>query len=177
MPIWFMRHGETNYNQLGLCNDDPRDDVHLSSQGIVQAEAAAEKLKSFPIREIIVSQLPRTRQTAEIINRYHHTEIRACEEINDIRSGFNNLPVADYFLAIADAPLTKRVNGGESLLDHKQRIENFLIDLRNKNTDAVLVVAHEETLRVVTSWFENLPAEKMRDLHFANCEVLEYDWS
>ena len=42
MPLWFMRHGETNYNRLGLCNDNPQRDVHLTDTGIRQAAQAAD---------------------------------------------------------------------------------------------------------------------------------------
>ncbi len=66
-----MRHGKTNYNILRLCNDDPKREVHLTEKGSTQAEDAANKLKNVPIVRIIVSELPRTRQTAEIVNQYH----------------------------------------------------------------------------------------------------------
>jgi broad specificity phosphatase PhoE len=40
----------------------------------------------------------------------------------------------------------------------------------------VLTIAHEETLRVFYAWFNSWPDEKLRDLHFDNCEVLEYNF-
>ena len=63
-----MRHGRTNYNDLNLCNDDPNRDVHLTNKGIMQAEEAALALRDVVFDRMIVSPLPRTRQTAEIIN-------------------------------------------------------------------------------------------------------------
>ncbi len=176
MPLWFMRHGQTNFNLLGLCNDDPRQDVHLTGRGIAQAEAAAEHLREKPLRRILVSELPRTRQTAEIINRYHQVVIDSHPELNDIRSGFNGRPVVDYFAATAEDPLHMRVNGGESLLDHKQRVERFLEKLQQQQKQDLLIVAHEETLRVVAAWFRGLPETALRELHFKNCEVLEFEW-
>ena len=62
MKIYAVRHGHTNYNEMGLCNGDPRVDVHLTSKGILQAEEAANTLKEVPLECIFVSQLPRTRQ-------------------------------------------------------------------------------------------------------------------
>jgi alpha-ribazole phosphatase len=177
MSLWFMRHGETNYNRLGLCNDDPRRDVYLTDKGIQQAELAAEQLRDKPLRRILVSELPRTQQTAQIINRYHDVPIQRHPALNDIRSGFDGLPVADYFAAIDRNPLHARVNGGESLLDHKQRICGFLEDLRSRQEDALLIVAHEETLRVINAWFRSLPDNKLREQHFGNGEILEFDWS
>ena len=37
MKLYCMRHGETDYNRLGLCNDDPAVDVCLTDTGILQA--------------------------------------------------------------------------------------------------------------------------------------------
>lgn len=176
MPLWFMRHGETTYNRLGLCNDDPQRDVPLTETGIQQAEQAAEQLRHKPLRRILISELPRTRQTAEIINRYHHVPIESAAALNDIQSGFDGRPVAEYFAAIAHDPLHARIHGGESLLDHKQRISQFLQDLQSRQEDAVLVIAHEETLRAISIWFQNLPDSALATQHFDNAEILEFDW-
>lgn len=176
MPLWFMRHGETNYNRLGLCNDNPMRNVHLTDTGIRQAEQAAEQLRHKPLRRILVSELPRTRQTAEIINRYHQVPVESHPALNDIQSGFDGRPVAEYFAAISHDPLHARVRGGESLLDHKQRINLFLLDLQSRQEDAVLIVAHEETLRAVSVWFQGLPDSALSEQHFNNGEILEFDW-
>jgi broad specificity phosphatase PhoE len=172
-----MRHGETNYNCLGLCNDDPRRNVYLTERGIQQAKQAAAKMRDKPVSYILVSELPRTRQTADIVNRYHHVPIHTIPALNDICSGFDGQPVTDYFAAIAHDPLHARAHGGESLLDHKHRIVGFLEDLRSRREDAVLIVAHEETLRVIDAWFRHRPDSSLRDLHFGNGEILEFDWS
>ena len=176
MPLWFMRHGETNYNRLGLCNENPQRDVHLTDTGIRQAEQAAEQLRHKPLRRILISELPRTRQTAEIINRYHQVPIEIQPALNDIQSGFDGRPMAEYFAAISHDPLHARVHGGESLMDHKQRINHFLHDLQARQEDAVLIVAHEETLRAISVWFQGLPDSALPEQHFHNGEILEFDW-
>ena len=153
MNLYFMRHGRTNYNDLAICNDDPSQDAHLTELGIQQAQAAAEQLRDARLERIIVSPLPRTRQTAEYVNRHHQLEIETRPEIRDLRSGFEGLPVADYFAEVAHDPLHARINGGESVLDHKQRIEGFISWLKQQPQDSILVVAHEETLRVFYAHF------------------------
>ena len=80
-----------------------------------------------------------------------------------------------YFAAIAHDPLHARVNGGESLLDHKQRVLRFIHWLEAQPEENILVVAHEETLRVFVAYFEgNVPDEQLRELHIDNCEVKYY---
>ena len=170
-----MRHGRTNYNDLGLCNDNPNSDVHLSDVGRQQAQAAAEQLRDVEFERIIVSPLPRTRQTAEIINQYHDAPIEVHADIIDIRSGFDGRSVSEYFAAIAHDPVNARVNGGESQLDHKQRVVGFIRWLQSQPEENILVVAHEETLRVFVAYIEgNIPDERMRDIHIDNCEYRCY---
>jgi broad specificity phosphatase PhoE len=177
MKLYVMRHGRTNYNDLGLCNDDPNANVHLNAIGKQQARAAAEQLRDVTLDRIIVSPLPRTRQTAEIVNRYHHAPIEVHPDITDIRSGFDGKSVAEYFAAIAHDPLNARVNGGESLLDHKQRVLGFIDGLRRQVQHTILVVAHEETVRVFVAYFEgNVADEHLRDIKIGNCEYRCYPW-
>lgn len=175
MNLYVMRHGRTNYNELGLCNDDPNADVYLNDRGIRQAKAAAERLREAALDRIIVSPLPRTRQTADVVNRYHNAPIEVHPDISDIRSGFNGKTVSEYFAAIADDPLNARANGGESLLDHKQRVLGFIHWLLRQPEENILVVAHEETLRVFVAYFEgNVPDEQLRDISIGNCEYRQY---
>lgn len=175
MNLYVMRHGRTNYNELGLCNDDPNVDVHLNEKGKQQAQAAAEKLRDVKLDRIIVTPLPRTRQTAEIINQYHQLTIDTHPDIADIRSGFDGKPVDEYFTAIAGDPLNARINGGESQLDHKKRVLGFIDWLKHQPQENILVVAHEETLRVFVAYFEgDVADEQLRDIHIGNCEYKCY---
>lgn len=171
MHLYVMRHGRTNYNDLGLCNDNPDNDVYLTKAGQAQAQAAAEQLRDIELDRIIVSPLPRTRQTAEIVNQYHHVPIDVHPDIIDIRSGFDGKSVSEYFAAISQDPLNISVNNGESLLDHKSRVVSFIHWLETQPENSILVVAHEETLRVFVAYFEgNVPDYQLRDIHIDNCE-------
>jgi alpha-ribazole phosphatase len=176
MQLYFMRHAQTNYNLLGLCNDDPTRDVRLTENGIAQARSAAERMRLIRLDLLVCSQLPRTRQTAEIINTYHGLGIQSHPALNDIRSGFDGRPVSEYFAAIEADPLRIAVNGGESLLMHKQRVLTYLDWLKRQDCSCVLSVAHEETLRVIYAWFNELADETLRDLHFSNCEILQFEF-
>ena len=175
MNLYVMRHGRTNFNELQLCNDDPSVDVHLTELGIQQAQAAAEKLRDIPLDRILVSPLPRTQQTADIVNQYHHIKIETFPEIADIRSGFEGKAVEDYFAAIEHDPVYARVNGGESLHDHRLRITAFIDWLKMQHGENILIVAHEETLRVFVAYFQS-PVEdaQLRDIHIENCEYKHY---
>lgn len=175
MKLYCMRHAETNYNRLGLCNDDPAVDVYLSDKGIRQAEQAADHLQHCALERIITSELPRTRQTAEIINRFHNVPVQAHPALNDIRTGFEGRPVAEYFAATGNDRLHIRANGGESSLDYKARVLEFIDWLQVQPHMDTLVVAHEETLRVIKAHYDRLDDADMLALNFGNCEVIEFD--
>ena len=176
MKLYCMRHGESAYNRLGLCNADPAVGVFLTDTGIRQAEAAADAMRDRPVERIFTSELPRTRQTADIVNRDHGVPVIAHPALNDIRTGFEGRPVAEYFAATGEDRLHRRANGGESLLDYKARVLAFLDWLSQQPPMDTLVVAHEETLRVIRARLDGLGDEAMHGLDFANCEVVEFDF-
>lgn len=64
MYIYFVRHGETEYNRKHIHQTF---EVPLAESGRIQIAQAAEKLKEFPITKLITSDLVRTKQSAEII--------------------------------------------------------------------------------------------------------------
>lgn len=169
-----MRHAESPYNVLGLCNDRPAPGRALTDQGVEQARQAARVLAPVPLQRICCSELPRARRTAEIVNEHHSAPITVSSLINDIRTGFNGRPAREHFRAIAADPLNARPPGGESRLEHKERVAAFLGWLRAQPEDTILTVAHEETLRVVRAYFEGLDDRSMLGLSFANCERLRY---
>ncbi|MGD8843751.1 MAG: histidine phosphatase family protein [Gammaproteobacteria bacterium] len=173
MKLLLMRHGHTNYNELELCNDDPAVDVHLTERGIRQAQAAAEQLAEVPLERILVSELPRTRQTAAIINAYHRVPIEVEPRLNDIRSGHEGRPVEEYFATVGHDRLHLRPPGGESLRDYKARVMPVLDRLARQPWKTVLLVVHEETLRVLVGHLGNLDDAAMEALKFGNCQVVE----
>ena len=160
MRIIGLRHGQSQYNLLGLCNDDDRRRVELTGQGIAQAESAAWQLRDEPIERVFTSPLLRARHTAEIIATALGLPVGVDGRLADIRTGFDGRPVADYLAEIAADPIDMRVAGGESLRDYRQRVGGFLRWLEGRSYGCVLLVAHEETLRMFEAHFggRGLPA-------------------
>lgn len=174
MQVFFIRHGQTTYNILHLCNDVVEKKVSLTELGKQQTHTLAAALTDIHFNKIFVSELLRTQQTAAIINQSRQVEININPLLNDIRSGFDSLPVNDYQQAIAHDRIHARINGGESLMQHNQRVTTFIEWLQTQPYSCVLVIAHEETLRVFKAWFEHLDDAAMLDLRFDNCAVLQY---
>ena len=164
-----LRHGQSVYNLQHLCNDDPARDVPLTGLGVSQAGDAAQVLRGYELSAIYCSPLPRTLQTARIVNDVLQLPLLVEPGLADIRSGFDGRPVADYLAAIVHDPLDARVNGGESLRDHFHRVCGCLDRLAAVGADRLLLVAHEETLRVFRAWSEGLALEQVVGQAFDNC--------
>jgi len=169
MRIIALRHGQSQYNLLGLCNDDPARAVDLTGLGIEQARAAAQRLVSEPIEQIFCSPLLRARRTAEIVAEYIGLVPRVDARLADIRSGFDGRAVADYLAAISADPVDTRVNGGESLRDYRDRVAGFLQWLDSWPWQCVLLVAHEETLRILAAFYQALDLREVAGRPFRNC--------
>ena len=174
MRVHALRHGQSEYNLLRLCNDDPARPVALTRLGREQAAAAAAALSGSGIEIVYSSPLQRARETAAIVGECVGAPVIVDARLADIRSGCEGRPVAEYQAAIAHDPLRARPNGGESLLDHRERVRGFIDWLAAQPHRTVALVVHEETLRVLEGIAEGLPPEATIDLAFGNCEVYSF---
>jgi len=178
MKVYVARHAETNYNVLGLCNDSPDVDVHLTSKGIEQAELLAKTLKDVKFGLIITSDFPRTKQTAKIVNRHHDTPTISDSRINDVLTGFEGKPVKDFREArkIAKNRWTVRLNGGESFEDEKLRVSAFLEDLRERDENCVLVVTHQAIARLIYANVFDVLNEEVEDIEVSNTHCFDFEY-
>lgn len=144
MKLILVRHAQTNFNLLKLANSDPSVDVHLSEEGVAQAELLAELLRDVSYDIVYISELPRTRQTAEIINKYHNKELIVDGLLNDNSTGFESKSVQDWLdaLDLSEDRFAASFNSGESLNQASDRAKKFLDELKGKNYESILVVTH-----------------------------------
>jgi broad specificity phosphatase PhoE len=94
--------------------------------------------------------------------------------LNDIRTGFDSKPVDEYFKLTGHDRFNIVPPGGESLRQYQSRVNQFidrvLLDDGGRADQSILVVAHEETMRVFAARFESLPDHEWEAATFANCE-------
>ncbi|WP_421655691.1 histidine phosphatase family protein [Leptothermofonsia sp. ETS-13] len=81
-----VRHGETDWNRQKRFQGQI--DVPLNDMGRVQAQKAAEFLKSVPIQAAVTSPMLRPRETAEVILQYHpDIELELEDNLREISHG------------------------------------------------------------------------------------------
>ena len=160
-----MRHGEGEHNISGIARTRVDDDTHLTDNGRVKATSSAKDLKDRDITAIYVSPLIRTRETAEIVADIiglPKDKIVIDERIKEIDAGvWNGKPFSftSYFNTI-DSYETP-IEGGESPMDVKRRVGDFLNEINSKHKDEnILIVSHGIFFEVVDSIVDGLDKEK-----------------
>jgi len=107
MPdLHLVRHGESTWNTLGLAQG--RGDLaQLTSRGLRQASAAAERFRGHPVRALYASDLRRALQTAAAFSAVLHLPVRA-----DARLRERGLGVLEGSAAAAIDPSVTGLAGG-----------------------------------------------------------------
>jgi 2,3-bisphosphoglycerate-dependent phosphoglycerate mutase len=150
LPLLFLRHGATALNAAGLrCGGDV--DVPLTDLGQRQAHDAAAQLAAMQPRVgvIVVSDLQRTRQTAEIVARGMGGMTIVVEPAFDERAlgAWNGLPIVQTQAELA-AGVTPP--GGESAAAFARRIEAAVVaSLLPRLSRRVLLIASKGVARVL----------------------------
>ena len=166
MKVYLLRHGQSTYNVLGLCNDDPSVDVHLTDIGIEQADKLAKELQNAAFERIFVSRLRRTQQTANIINTHRRTPITIDARLDDNKSGFEGKPNSEHVAALdaSDDRWTARFNDGESFADVKIRVKAFMDELKKSNYQSIVIVSSRTIIQMFYLLLHHLPNEKLWDI-------------
>ena len=148
-PIYFIRHGETDWNRLGLIQGWT--DTPLNAQGHVQARAVAQALTSVPgfspDCNFVVSPLLRAKQTmgymAETL-RLEASQVSIEPAVRELGFGvwegrpFCELKASPIYPAHPEDRYAWRPVDGESYADGQARIDAWL-DRLDRPT---VVVAH-----------------------------------
>jgi len=174
VKIFFVRHGQTNYNVLGLCNDDISKDVHLTDLGKQQAETIQKKIKGVSLDLVITSEFPRARETASIIAKNQSVNFKIDPRLNDRKTGeFEGKPAVDFLDSLKKDKFNLKFENGESFLEEKQRVHEFLTELHNYNHQHILVVTHCEILQIINGYYNKLTDDEILNINIDNCQVLE----
>jgi broad specificity phosphatase PhoE len=176
MKLYLTRHTESTYNVLHICNANPAVDVPLTELGGAQAEALAKKLSSVDFGLIITSELPRTKQTADIINQFHRMHTEVDRRLNDI-DAYEGKPWDEYDAArsASDNVWTFKAKGDESYQNVEMRARSFLESLKYRSEKSILVVAHQAVIRAILKLLNNLPPEQAFLSEVPQGEYREYE--
>lgn len=167
MRLLLVRHAETDCNNKGIFLGWI--DESLNQNGILQAEKIAKRLKNINIDIIFSSDLKRAKETAEIINKYHHVKIEFKRELRERNFGiFQGKPKEKLFDAVKKSNIEfhkYKPKDGESCLEVQKRVVNFFKKIAKKYSDkTVLIVTHGAVIMELLFYLTKLPRNEYRKL-------------
>lgn len=172
MKVYIVRHGEVPHNALKQYNNQNED---LTKKGIKQAEELREKIKTINYDIVICSPLVRAKHTAKIINVKEKEMIidNRLEERNPGSLSGQSLDVTnreEYW----NYNTTIKYGTSEDIKLFFDRVYNFLDELKTKNYESVLIVAHSGVSKAFYGYFEGIGNGLFLNKGLKNCEIKEY---
>jgi broad specificity phosphatase PhoE len=180
-PVYFVRHGETEWNRLGIIQGWT--DIPLNETGHGQAKSVARAFDAHPEVtrncRFAVSPLERTRQTmGHIANALSLPDAQMAIEpcIKELGFGvwegkpFWELKASPIYPADPEARYAWRPEGGESYSDGQERLAAWLSAI----TEPTVVVAHGAIGRCLIGHLTNLSVREMMGIRMHQgqyCEI------
>ncbi|MEK7586369.1 MAG: histidine phosphatase family protein [Patescibacteria group bacterium] len=181
MKLYFIRHGLTPYNKLGLTNGRTIDDP-LAEEGVAQAAELA-KMAPRTVEHIYSSDLIRSKQTSEIINQELGVSLTLHPELREIDLGsftgkswkeINELTGRNF---LDECYLAHNYDfkpwGGESVQEVSARVKKFLDEVKKNNKEA-LIVSHGGIVRTI---YYLLKGETLKGGAIGNAKIHEFEIS
>ena len=173
MNVYIVRHGQVPHNVLGQYNSNDED---LTILGVQQAENLREQIDSIKFDVIICSPLKRAKHTADIIN-VNNQKIIYDERIKERGCG----DLSGYPLAVTNREeywnynTTIKYGTSENIKSFFDRVYNFLDELKTKDYENVLIVAHSGVSKAFNGYFEGIKDGEFLNRGLKNCEINKYE--
>lgn len=159
-----LRHGEAENNVAGIISSHPeKKPWGLTTKGRTQVAQAAAELRRDGVDVIIASDLQRTRETAEILERELGIKPIYDPRIRELNVGeLNGQEAQAYhaFLGSPEAHWEKRPEGGENWRDLRKRMAAFMKDMEERyEGKTVVLVSHGDPLYILKGTMQGLSEE------------------
>lgn len=157
--IYFVRHGETEWNLKGILQGSKNS--HLTEKGKEQAYKLKEKLDDIHFQGIYTSPLKRAAETAEIIRGHKDEPFYILDELKEMSFGdMEGIPKTEFqaiepeaYYNLWNSPLDYAPEsfGGESFQKVDNRVMRFMDKLVKTHPGGgrFLVVSHGMTLKMI----------------------------
>ena len=162
--FYLIRHGMVATVGHSIAGRQPG--VHLTEEGVQQAEAVAERLAREPIRSIYTSPLERARETARPLADRLGLAAVVSDEIAELDFGNWTGRTMDELEQIPRWKLYNsfrsgtQMPGGEWMLQVQSRAVLFLQRLREQFPDEhVAIVSHGDVIRAVLLYYLGMPLD------------------
>ena len=172
--IYFLRHGLDDENYIGGWSN-----VSLTKEGILEVRKVSERIKDFPIKKIISSDVLRARETSEIVSSILDVPVAYTDKLRELNKGILNgmdksYAQSKYGEYLQTKDVKKRFPEGESLLDLYQRIKVYLDEILKE--DDTLFITHRGVINMIYFILNDIPLDydkKRFGVTHASCHELD----
>jgi broad specificity phosphatase PhoE len=171
----FVRHGESVFSARALVNGDPSVACGLTELGRQQARQLGERLSGEPAGLCVVTEFPRTHETADLILGARDVPRLVVPELNDPFYGaFEGGPLSEYRAwAATHGPEDAPPGGGETRLAIASRYVRGFRILLARPESTILVVCHSLPIAFAVAGADGrAPRSKMPLITYAEPHVL-----
>lgn len=175
MNLFLVRHLPTPWNEKGMLQGSK--DISISNitpEVSQKIKNNLEELNQFQFDKILVSELVRTRETA---NHYGYTSVEVEPLINELDFGeYEGKPKQLMLDEIGDSWYVSatKVVLGEPLASFESRIKLFLE--KYEECSNLLVFAHGAVIRAILELSNNSSIDAMNKLHIENNSLTVINW-
>ncbi len=173
--IYFIRHGETDFNKERIVQGSGVDSS-LNDLGRQQGKAFFEKYKTIDFDVVISSKLQRTHQT---IKPFIDTGLKWEQygEINEINWGVHegkksSPDMINAYKAMikewGEGNLDARLEEGESAAELSERLRRFFDHVEQRPEKNILVCTHGRTLRCIMCLLKKQDLGEMENYRHSN---------
>ncbi|MGH2747941.1 MAG: MSMEG_4193 family putative phosphomutase [Actinomycetota bacterium] len=156
--VFLVRHALTPETGRKLSGWTPG--VHLNADGLAQADATAEYLRTVPLKAVYSSPIDRAVETARVIAAHHKLQVKVRRAIGEIEYGkwtdrsFKTLRRTKLWEVVQRWPSGARFPDGESLVEVQTRAVREIERIREEHPkDAVCCVSHADVIRLVAAHY------------------------
>ena len=176
MKLYVARHGQALSNVLGVNNADPKYNFPLTKLGVEQSKYIANTLKEVYLQKIYVSELERTQQTGNLVNKHHSCPVIIDSRLNDNKTGFEGKTYEEYYKALFKErnKWVCRLNDGESAIDVNKRAEAFINDIKHSGDKTVLVVTSLFIIQQIEKLLYGYDYQTAWDIFYPTGAINEY---
>lgn len=182
--IYFIRHGETEYNKLGIVQGSGVDS-ELNDKGRQQALAFYNNYKDVNFELVVASALQRTHQTIAPFLENKNVPFEKTPLINEINWGIHEgkkyqvSMKGDYEKMIKEWSIGNfhaSLTDGESAQSLADRLQQFLDKIVLRPEKEILVCTHGRTLRCMMCLVNKQHLREMENYKHHNTGLYKTHW-
>ncbi|MGH2821243.1 MAG: histidine phosphatase family protein [Actinomycetota bacterium] len=174
--FFFVRHGVTAHTGHKLSGWLP--DIHLTGEGMSQAEVIAASLSRVPFKAIYSSPIDRTLETAQVIAAPHGLQVRTRRSLGEVRHGkwtnrsFKSLRRTRLWSTVQRWPSGVRFPDGETFLDVCKRAVDEVERMRLEHPRQTLcVVSHADVIKLIAAHYLGMHIDHFQRLAIGPASV------